>query len=141
MVNLRNTSSTIFVKGGKEEYFLGRKLCLLAKMALLSKELDDTTQYSVDDSIEYLVSTLCETKKLWLSKEEYDTLLKDGSLTKEVRFQEVNGYVLVLTVKDSEGFYVDTAELENNCRIYLTRDMISSVELIKDSVVTINVRH
>jgi len=140
-------NTTIFSRSNSlskdEDSFLIRKLLLLSKMAILSDEVDnDVSKYSLEDSLEYFITTLCNTKKLWLNKDECELLMNGDSLTKYFRFQEIREYVLKVEVEDSNStFVVDLHELENNYRFYLTRNMIKSFSLELDSIVTINVRH
>ena len=127
-----------------EEHLLKRKLLLLSKMAIISNEVEDTDKYTLDESLDYLIDTLCHTKKLWLNKDECEVLEKNGSLTKVVRFMDLKDYLLQLELEDTpeSGFYIeDLHNLENNYRYYITKDLIKSYSLVNDAVVTINVRH
>ena len=142
MYNISSSSNTIYNNGGDEEAFLKRKLMLLSKMALISVEVSNTEKYSLDETIEYLINTLCDTKKIWLSKDESEILMKDGCLTKTIRFLDLKDYKLELQIVDKDNtFYVDLDNLENNYRGTITKDMINNYSLVSDDVVTINVRH
>ena len=141
MYNISSNSNTILSKGD-EETFLKRKLLLLSKLALVSVEVFNTEKYSLDETIEYLINTLCDTQKIWLSKDESEILMKDGCLTKTIRFLDLKDYKLQLQIVDKDNsFYLDTQNLENNYRSFVTKDMIGSYSLVSDDVVTINVRH
>lgn len=148
MYNLSSGNKVVFSMGNStsrdEEHLLKRKLLLLSKMAIISNEVEDTDKYTLDESLDYLIDTLCRTKKLWLSKEECEKLEKNGSLTKLIRFGDLKDYLLQLVLEDSpeSGFYIeDIGNLENNYRFFITKDLIKSYSLVNDTVVTINVRH
>lgn len=143
-----NSSKVVFSMGNStsrdEEHLLKRKLLLLSKMAIISNEVEDTDKYTLDESLDYLIDTLCHTKKLWLSKEECEKLEKSGNLTKLIRFGDLKDYLLQLELEDTpeSGFYIeDIGNLENNYRFFITKDLIKSYSLVNDTVVTINVRH
>lgn len=145
MSDLKNFNSTIFSKGGSTskdpEYFLKRKLLTQVVLAKLTQEFVQPDKYTLEDILKLLSETLCDTNKLWLSRNEYEQLIMDGKLHKVFKFIDLQGYLIEMELVDTSVDMFDTADLENNYRFYISKDMIQSFKIVEDPIVSINVRH